>query len=138
MSLQSLLRAVLCVLLLCGVAGCNPSGRVSVSGRAVRTDGKPVVGARVIVRSPSTGDYGSGLTDAEGRFDLGGTRKGDGLPPGDYGVAVSEDLGSWESPRSRSIHAKYASPKTSDLTLEVRQAMTWDLTLDPPTEIKKQ
>ncbi|QDU89778.1 hypothetical protein Pla175_31730 [Pirellulimonas nuda] len=126
------------ILLLCGVAGCGGSGRVEVSGKAQRTDGAPVVGARVILRSAATGASANGVTDKEGKFSLGGMRKGDGIPPGEYGVAVSEDLGSWDSPRARSIHAKYASPNTSELTLVVRSAMTYDLELEPPADTKKR
>ena len=48
------------------VAGCRSSDRVSVSGQVTRQDGSPVVGSRVIFRSTTTGDWASGVTDADG------------------------------------------------------------------------
>lgn len=114
--------------------GCGSSDRVHVSGRVTRTDGTPVNGAKVLLRSQETGKSARGVTDSEGRYELGVETKGDGIAPGEYGVAVAEDRGSWDSPKPRTVHARYESPSTSELTLTVEPSgsITFDLTLDPP------
>jgi len=114
--------------------GCNGGNRANVSGRVVRSDGTPVTGARVLFRSPETGKSASGITDSDGKYTLGVEKKGDGIPPGTYGVAVSEDRGSWDNPKPRTIHGKYESPKTSELiaTIEGGGSSTYDLELDFP------
>lgn len=80
------------------VAGCNRgpslSGTVSVSG-TVTYNGTPLAGANVgfIPKDPE-GKAASGLTDADGKFQLStylaGSTQASGALPGDYEVSVSK------------------------------------------------
>jgi hypothetical protein len=118
-----------------GSLGCGSSHRVPVTGRVTRQDGTPVVGSRVTFRSTDTGAWGSGVTDRDGRYELGTEEKGEGIPPGDYAVAVAEDRGDWDHPKPPTIHAKYASPRTSGLNYRVDAGSdrTFDLELEAPS-----
>jgi protocatechuate 3,4-dioxygenase beta subunit len=114
--------------------GCQASERVSVSGHVTHVDGSPVAGSRVIFRSPTTGKSASGMTDEAGYYELGTIEQRDGIPPGEYAVAVTENRGDWDHPEPRTIHPKYQSTKTSGLSCEVEPGKdtTFDLTLEPP------
>jgi len=95
-----------------------------------------VAGSRVIFRSPDSGAWASGTTDSNGNYELGTTEEVEGLPPGEYLVTVVEDRGDWDSPSPPTIHAKYASPKTSGLlcTVEAGKDLKRDLQLEPPAQ----
>lgn len=129
-------RAYCCLLLLVtpATAGCASSDRVSVTGRVTRRDGSPVAGSRVTFRSPATGAWASGVTDNDGYYELGMDQRGDGIPPGEYTVAVAEDRGDWDNPKPATIHAKYASAKTSGLSIAVEAEgdQTYDIELETP------
>lgn len=116
------------------LAGCHGEQRVSVTGRVTRRDGSPVVGCRVSFRSPSSGKSASGVTNDRGYYELGAVEKGDGILPGEYAIAVTEDRGDWDHPKPRTIHPRYESANTSGLTHSVDPAtqMTFDLELDGP------
>src|SRR5262245_38782158 len=90
---HGILLTTLSVCALTSTIGCSKSDVAKVTGTVSRNDGKPVVGARVIVRSKNTGKSASGQTDADGRYELGVANAGDGIPPGDYHAVVIEDLG---------------------------------------------
>jgi hypothetical protein len=124
----SLLIAVL------ATVGCQSSDRVIVSGRITRRDGSPVVGSRVTFRSPSTGKWASGVTDGDGRYELGTTREGEGIPPGEYVVAVAENRGDWDRPKPRTIQGKYENLQTSGLscTVDASGRAKFDFELEAP------
>ena len=75
------------------------------------------------------------MTDEAGYYELGTIEKGDGIPPGAYSVAVTENRGDWDRPKPRTIHPKYESTNTSELTckLEPGKGSSFDLTLEPPS-----
>ncbi|TWT97656.1 hypothetical protein Pla108_18080 [Botrimarina colliarenosi] len=132
----SLLVSASCLLL---VAGCDGPARVKVSGRVSRTDGAPVASARVLFRSQETGSSANGITNAEGHYELGGLKKGDGVPPGRYQVAINESRGGWDNPKPRTINAVYESPTTSGLECVVEasaRSQVYDLELKPPSKTK--
>jgi hypothetical protein len=124
----------LLLLLATAVIGCGSSDRVHVNGRIVRQDGSPVAGSRVTFRSPATGAWASGVTDNNGYYELGTEETGEGIAPGEYEVAVTEDQGDWDHPKPPTIHAKYTSPKTSGLsfTVEAGSDRSYDLELETP------
>jgi hypothetical protein len=112
-------------------AGCG-SDKVTVSGRATRSDGSPLARARVTYRSNDTGKWASGVTDSDGHYELGTATKGDGILPGEYYVIVVEDRGNFDSPRPRTIAAKYEIPQQSGLSCTIKsgQSTTYDMVLD--------
>jgi hypothetical protein len=117
--------------LLSAVAGCGGSDRTRVSGRFLRADGTPLVGAAVTARSNQTGKWAAATTDENGHFAL-GAEEGAGLPPGDYYVIIMEDPEGAGKPRT--IAAKYISPSSSGLALSIKAGEPTELnvTLDPP------
>ena len=103
-------------LLLSGCSDGRPR-REPVSGR-VLIDGKPLEAGFIRV-TPSEGRPASGSIGPDGRFHLKTYEDGDGCVPGNHPVAIiaSKNIGDtatkWFAPK------KYASPKTSGVTLEV-------------------
>jgi hypothetical protein len=117
-----------------GLTGCGGSDRSPVEGQLLHSDGSPLVAARVTARSEKTGKWATAETDAEGRFSLGTTAAGEGLPPGEYYVIVVEYRGSMDNPAPATIHPKYAEPGSSGLSVKVAPGQTAELVakLDPP------
>jgi hypothetical protein len=116
------------------IAGCGGADRASVSGTLQRSDGTPLVGARVIARSSETGKYAYGQTNGDGHFELGVEEEGDGISPGEYYVTIVEDLGDTSNPLPRTISRKYRDPATSGLSLSVNsgEESVLDAKLDGP------
>jgi hypothetical protein len=83
----------LCVCLGCG-SETGLEGLVEVSG-LITYDGKPVEAATVAFVPEGEGRAASGMTDADGKFQLTTLKPGDGARPGRYKVTVSkvENLG---------------------------------------------
>jgi hypothetical protein len=88
-------------------------------------DGTPVQGAMVsFIDAKNQYD---GLTDAQGRYTLCGATPKDGIPPGQYRVAVSmpnNDDGKSTFPE------KYANIETSGLDCDVKSGGTFDITIE--------
>src|SRR5262245_21049992 len=62
--------------------GCSRSDRVEVAGRVKRkSDGLPLVGAKVTFRDPATGKSAIGYTDTNGKYTLGTEKVGEGISP---------------------------------------------------------
>lgn len=137
-------------LLLTTLAGCGRSAPrleiekvVPVSG-TLTFQGQPLEQYEVIFYPTDGRRAAVGLTDAEGRFQLGTNKHGDGAPPGTNTISVSflsvtaEDLSNAgpadKVPRLRQpkikIPAKYANPETSGITQEVPGGGLPDLKLD--------
>ncbi len=127
------LIAVVGSLILAAVVGCGGEPRGEVTGRITLQDGTPVAGALVIARSDETGKSANGQTDADGRFTLGVSKPGDGIPPGDYAVVVLEQRMSMDGGGKRTIDAKYGDYEKSGLTLSVADGETtvFDAKVDP-------
>jgi hypothetical protein len=71
-----------------GVAGCSRGGPVKVNG-TITLDGKPLPGATVtFLPSREGGRSASGLTEADGSFNLTTFKPGDGALPGEYKITV--------------------------------------------------
>jgi hypothetical protein len=119
------------------IAGCSgrPANRPAtypVSG-IVQFSGSPVAGATVGFQSKEPqGRSASGITDAQGRYKLTTFSRGDGAPPGNYGVIVlkyketaSASGGEYlpaqgpERPPEHELPPKYAAAATSGLEATV-------------------
>lgn len=126
---------VLCAAGLLVAVGCGKSSdRLDVDGRVTRKDGSPLVGATVMFRSSESGKYATGVTDKDGRYELGTSRPGEGIPPGDYRVTVMENRGDEDHPSPPTVAQKYSLPGRSGLTFAVEPGgeRTFDIVLDPP------
>jgi hypothetical protein len=105
------------------LAGCN-SGRSSVTGMVTYDDGSPVESGIVVGRATIDGKAVSVQgTIRNGAFSWGGTKEGDGAPPGHYEVAVmppslSEyDVGQGKMP---AVDGKFTKFETSGLSVDVK------------------
>jgi len=103
----------------------------SVPAAGVATwKGQPLAGFRITLHPADSQRPASGVTDAEGRFVLGTNALDDGAVPGTHKVSVIPELpvddGLGSAPTdaaslksSVELPAKFASPESSGLTLEV-------------------
>ncbi|MEY4188395.1 MAG: hypothetical protein RIT02_3429 [Planctomycetota bacterium] len=131
------------------ISGCggqySPQAEIfkTVSASGVLTfRGKPLAGFIVTLHPAGDQRTASGTTDADGRFTLGTNAHGDGAVAGNHKVSViwqppeDDGLGSTvEDPKKMpkpplDIPAKYASPETSEITLEIPESGSSDLKLD--------
>ena len=119
-------------------AGCDrrPAGRPAtapVTG-VVRFDGEAVAGATVSFQADAGGRSASGITDAQGRYQLSTFARADGAVPGSYKVIVLKyatadgSAGGQdnyvppqgpEPPPKHLLPEKYSTVKTSSLTATV-------------------
>lgn len=120
------------------LAGCDrrPAGRPAtapVTG-VVRFDGDPLAGATVSFQADGGGRSATGITDAQGRYQLSTFVRGDGAVPGSYKVIVlkyappeqaSAGQDGYEPPQGPEppprhlLPPKYAAVKTSGLEATV-------------------
>lgn len=111
------------------IVGCGHSDRAAVypaEGRVV-WNGQPLAGAQVVLYPQGQSDAKTvparAQTDSEGRFRLSTYGTADGAPEGEYAVTVvhyrvrQQDGGSVPGPNV--LPAKYASPKTTDLRVQI-------------------
>jgi hypothetical protein len=127
------MRNYLWVLCCAGLlSGCGADrGLAPVQGRVV-LDGKPVEGAAVMFEPESGGIPATGITDAKGEFSLTTTGRGTGATIGKNGVSVSKQVIAEPNRKVEESEivamksetpVKYASPRTSGLSFEVKRGM---------------
>lgn len=104
-----------------------------MEGQITRTDGAPVVNARVTARESETGSWASDVTDDQGQFELMTSESSTQIPAGEYQVSVVEDEGDWDHAAPPTIAAKYNTPTTSGLSFQLNagEDKNLDLKLDP-------
>ncbi len=82
-----------CAALVIGCSGGGGPQTAPVSG-TVTYDGQPVAGVKVVFIPKEGGSRNaSGVTDAQGRFQLTMFEENDGAVPGEYSVSISEATG---------------------------------------------
>jgi hypothetical protein len=147
MMLPSPKQTALALALLClALGGCGPDrpNMAPVSG-VVTYQGQPVVGARVVFHNDLAPRAATGTTDQEGKFRLTTFENFDGAVPGEHVVTISKlqadaavssasaddpsaaygqgmmaaASGNMEAIQKNELPAKYADPKTSELTRTV-------------------
>jgi hypothetical protein len=113
-------------------SGCGADrGLVPVKGR-VTLDGQPIEGAAVMFEPDSGGVPATGVTNSAGEFLLTTTGLGAGATAGKNGVSVSKQVPAQPNRKveegeivamKSETPAKYASPRTSGLSIEVKHGM---------------
>jgi hypothetical protein len=115
----------------------------TVVARGVLTHkGQPLANYAVTLQ-PTEGQRGAaGETDEQGHFVLGTNSEGDGAPPGQHRVGLAylgppasrpDGQTNFTAPQPNvKLAAKYASPETSGLTLEVPPSGSSDLKIEVP------
>ena len=115
MASKTHLRSSVAAALMLLSAGCG-GGLTQVSGRIVDASGSPMPGVQVVARQESESAWASGTTAEDGAFTLSTPDQGSGLPPGDYGVVLSESGGDWDRPSPKKIPPKYSNAATSGVS----------------------
>lgn len=123
------------------LCGC---GNPKVKGKVSFPDGSPLTQGTVCFESDNY--VASGIIQPDGTYTLGGDKAGDGVPPGTYKVFITNAM-TMDASNTRDaslsqagtlakliklIDAKYESPSTSGLTVNVEGAMTYDITVEKP------
>ncbi len=112
------------------LTGCGPGGpQLAPVEGVVTLDGTPLEGATVLFHPAEGGKPATGTTDAQGKFTLITRNLGEGAQVGMNNVSVSKEKKA-ETPANAEegeivdvvyeTPAKYASPKTSELTVDVQ------------------
>jgi hypothetical protein len=145
--LNPILRGVVCLLLAVGLIGqgCSDGSNLerTVSARGVLTHKGQPLSYYAITLQPAEGHRGAaGETDAQGHFVLGTNSTGDGAPPGKHRVGIAylgppgsrpDGQNNFEAPQPKvKLAAKYSSPETSGLTVEVPPTGSNDLKIEAP------
>jgi hypothetical protein len=124
-----------------GLAGCGGPAKpktVPVSGTVTSGD-KPVTDARIrFIPDDPNGRTAFGDLDAEGKFTLTTSEKGDGVIPGSYKVDVtpqgsgapSADIKEKTAVPKAAFPDKYRDTKKSGLTFNLKGGETLDIKLD--------
>lgn len=118
---------VFCVAL---VPGCS-NNKTQVTGTVRFEDGSPLTVGTVVMQQ---GDrICQGDLQADGSFSMGVLKKGEGITPGSYQVAIQ---GAMADMSTYLIDPKFATPSTSDITMEVRKGEknTLDIVVSPPAK----
>ncbi|NLF70533.1 MAG: carboxypeptidase regulatory-like domain-containing protein [Candidatus Anammoximicrobium sp.] len=109
------MMGVLLLTAISGLVGCGTrsgiEGTIGASG-TVTYQGQPVEGATVVFSPEGPGRAASGLTDANGRFELTTLMASDGVLAGKYQVAVSktETVGAMSEEESLAYAEKHGKP----------------------------
>ena len=101
------------------VAGCGGSG-TSVTGTVKYSDGTPVPAGMVMF----TGEKYSatGEIKADGTYEMGSLRPGDGVPAGKYQVSIGgEAVGSDYEKKPALVDKKFTDPSTSGLEVTIEE-----------------
>jgi hypothetical protein len=130
-------QGMYCVGLICLLflaVGCN-GGNCSLKGKVVFSDDQSPVTAGTVCFLGKDG-LARGNIDQKGNYVVGFTEERDGLPPGTYqvyltGTELSELVPGSSFPKiTNLIDFKYASAETSELTVEVKSSMTYNIKVD--------
>ncbi len=99
------------------VSGCG-SGQPIVKGTVKFSDGTPLTKGTVLFSNEQFSAAGDIKPD--GTFVMGSTDVNDGVPPGRYNIAIGGDAISTYESATPLVAAKFADPKTSGITHEVK------------------
>lgn len=119
------------VLGICTLVGCSDNGLVPVQGR-VLVDGKPIENAAVLFQPESGGVPATGVTGPNGEFKLATAGVGEGATSGMNGVSIVKSVVAQPNrkieeseivPMKYETPIKYASPKTSGISIDVKPGM---------------
>jgi hypothetical protein len=129
--MNKLFSLSICTLILI-FSGC--SNKISVTGIVKYADGSPLTIGSVIFENDKEQYFGQ--LNTEGKFNLGGIKSGDGIPPGLYKVrlAGTEETQDIENDRVivKHVDNKYTNVATSGLTAEVGKQRTFDFIVEKP------
>ena len=119
---------ILLALSLVFLSGC---GQTPVRGTVTFSDGSPITAGTVIFENDQH-TY-KGTIHKDGTFNMGMLKDGEGIPPGEYRVAVLAIDPASEGEELRLLtDPKYASSRTSGITYNVQKKMDIKLVVEKP------
>ena len=100
------------------LTGC---GQTKVTGTVTFSDGSPLTSGRIMFENDQR-TYTAAIKD-DGTFNMGMLKDGEGIPPGEYRVAVMAiEPGSENAEKPPLLtHSKYASSRTSGITYTIQK-----------------
>jgi hypothetical protein len=105
---------------LTGCGGDSGGVKTYPAGGVVKfAKGQPIAGATVSFLSPQN-DIARGVTDAEGKFQLGTFKETDGAVAGKHRVAVEPPILRGQASSGPEVHPRYNTAETSGIELEVK------------------
>ena len=120
-------------LMVLSCVGCGSSdGTFPVSGTMSLSSGDSFSGGKVQFHSQAGKSHSVALKP-DGSFQLRKSAKFVGLEPGEYKVVIVEaNFDDFDRPPVRTIHPKYGTARTTDLTATVKEeSNVFEFTLDP-------
>ncbi|MEM8865830.1 MAG: carboxypeptidase-like regulatory domain-containing protein [Planctomycetota bacterium] len=130
-------RLLLLAIFACSLAGCGPDLH-SGKGVVQFTDGEPLHGGSVELRSRDYGAQYASRIDTQGGFQLTSRDGTPGVPPGEYDAVVvlivmTDVLSAEQHTHGRNVPMRYFDYKTSDLaaTIPTAQSGPIELVLEP-------
>ncbi|MDR1140877.1 MAG: carboxypeptidase-like regulatory domain-containing protein [Planctomycetaceae bacterium] len=118
------------------VVGCG-NGHVSGSGTVKYSTGELVPNGTIFFSTPQFNYTG---TINNGVFELGGLKKGDGLPPGQYKVHLIGTEITESTDDIPLFDAKFNNPETSGIIIEVKsgEKNRFEITVEKPSQKEQQ
>jgi len=122
------------VFVLFSIVGCGTN--VSMKGKVTFEDGTPLTMGMVIVENQST--MARGEIQSNGSYVIGSLSKRDGLAPGEYKVYITgaaKEIGTkpnGDPLRELLIEQKYTLPDSSELSVNIQKATTYNITVTKP------
>ena len=133
--MRNILPLILLTLSAMLLSGC---GQTKVTGTVSFPDGSPLTTGTIIFEDDKN-SYTATIKD-DGSFKMGMLKDGEGIPPGQYRVAImavdpesDNDVETQATSKARFLtHPKYASSRTSGITYDVQKNMNITITVEKP------
>jgi len=122
--------------------GCGGSGFNKIKGKVSFADGSPLTVGKIVAESPEHRVTAVGYLKPDGTFEMGTNTSNDGLPPGNWQIAI---VGAVEQPVMYGdrpnpnmgkgkplIKESFANKTTSGISFKVPEQPTWDISVQVP------
>ena len=126
--------AILFVAAALSVTGCGTN--VSMYGKVTFEDGTPLDMGMVVVENQQV--MARGEIQSDGSYVIGSVAKKDGLPPGQYTVYITgaaKQIGNkpnGDALRELLVEKKFTMPDQSKLSIDIKKATKYDITVTKP------
>ncbi|MGL6196852.1 MAG: hypothetical protein ACRC2T_18725 [Thermoguttaceae bacterium] len=140
--------SILSALVFCTLISVGCGGNVKVKGKVSFPDGEPLSTGQVVFENEKVSAMGK--LNEDGTYVLGSKKENDGLPTGKYRVYITGAVTYGEAPKEYTdmygsrgnesplpssiplVNRKFMSAETSGIEVDVKGAMTKDITVERP------
>jgi len=135
--MRNILGLILFALSVTLLSGC---GQTKVTGKVTFPDGSPLTSGTIIFENDKH-SY-TATIKSDGSFNMGVLKDGEGIPPGEYRVAImaidpesDNEVETSAVSKARFLtHPKYASSRTSEITYNIQKNTNVTITVEKPAE----